>query len=216
MAKPATALFDLDGTLIDSTEAIVESFNAAFAHFNRASPDPEAIIKLIGNPLHKMFVSLGIEEAEIQGYIDRYKDRYRKVCLQKTTLLPRVKEALETLKPIAAIGVVTTKSASFSKEILAHFGIDGYFEAIVGFEDAKNPKPHPEPILLALERTRGDKRNAFMIGDTPIDINAALSAGVTPIALLCGYSTAKDFAPFDCEIVSNAFEAARSIAKRFL
>jgi phosphoglycolate phosphatase len=216
MAKTATVLFDLDGTLIDSTEAIVESFGAAFAYFGEPSPPSREIIKMIGNPLNKMFAALGVEEARLQNYIDRYKERYSAVCLTKTLLLPLVKEALATLKPFARIGVVTTKMASRSNEILAHLGVRDYIDAIVGFEDTQNPKPHPEPILLALERlqTALSEDNIFMIGDTPIDINAALNAGVTPIGLLCGYSDAAAFAPFDCEVYQNAFEAANSIAKR--
>ncbi|MDR2151882.1 MAG: HAD family hydrolase [Helicobacteraceae bacterium] len=215
MAKTATVLFDLDGTLIDSTEAIVESFGAAFAHFGAVMPPERAIIRLIGAPLQKMFAALGVDDAQNQSYIDRYKERYSKVCLQKTMILPQVKEALKLLKPFAKIGVVTTKTATFSKEILAHLEIGEYVDAIVGFEDAKNPKPDPEPLLLALERLQSAKTDAFMVGDTPIDINAALNAKITPIAVLCGYSSAEDFASFDCEIVANAFAAAESIAKRF-
>ncbi|MDR1451701.1 MAG: HAD hydrolase-like protein [Helicobacteraceae bacterium] len=221
MAKNAAVLFDLDGTLIDSAEAIVESFGAAFAHFGEAPPDMRAITKAIGRPLQAMFAAFGVSEAQIQSYVERYKERYREICLEKTSLLTGAKEALALLKPLTKIGVVTTKTTSFSKEILTHLGAAQYIDAIVGFEEVKNPKPHPEPILLALKRLRvsrriiaGDleKSEIFMVGDTPIDINAALNANVTPIGLLCGYAEKEDFAPFNCAVYENALEAAKAIA----
>ncbi|MDR1912529.1 MAG: HAD family hydrolase [Helicobacteraceae bacterium] len=212
MAKTTTALFDLDGTLIDSTEAILESFAFAFDFFGAPKPDEKTIVRLIGSPLAKMFADLGVSEEQKQSYIDRYKERYGDVCLQKTFLLPNVEEALKTLKPIAKIGVVTTKSAVFSKKILTHLGVKSYIDEVIGFEDAKNPKPNAEPILFALNRLGSPRENAFMIGDTPIDINAAINAKITPIGVLCGYSSAEVLAPYNCAVYTDALEAAKAIA----
>ncbi|GHS86892.1 hydrolase [Campylobacterota bacterium] len=220
MAKNIIALFDLDGTLIDSTQAIVDSFETAYICHDQAPPSREAIVKLIGYPLAQMFAQLGVNGA-IDSFVARYKEKYREICTAQTTLLPRANDALALLYPIAKIAVVTTKTASFSRVLLEHLGAAKYIDAIVGYEDVKNPKPHAEPILLALERLGHGAKNpiaaeqTFMIGDTGFDIEAALNAKITPIALLCGYSTREELSQFECEICTDAFDAAKMIVNRF-
>ncbi|GHV03074.1 hydrolase [Campylobacterota bacterium] len=213
LQNPATVLFDLDGTLIDSTTAIVESFGVSFSHFNTPVPKSDAIVRLIGNPLSVMFATLGVENGRVEAFIARYKEHYRSVCLEKTHLIGGAKEALKTLAPHAAIGVVTTKTSRFSREILAHLGVAECIETIVGFDDVQNPKPDPEPILLALKRMERGAENAYMVGDTPIDIAAAQNAQITPIAVLSGYASRAELEPFGCAISENVLQAVKMIVQ---
>ncbi|NPA11812.1 MAG: HAD family hydrolase, partial [Epsilonproteobacteria bacterium] len=89
-----TVLFDLDGTLIDSTEAILEGFEVSFRSFNKTPPKPQDVKKLIGLPLDVMFENLGAEKEKVWDYVDTYKQHYRKISKQKTVLLPYAKEAV--------------------------------------------------------------------------------------------------------------------------
>ena len=109
-------LFDLDGTLIDSTEAILESFGYSFKFFNQKTPDKKEIKKLIGLPLDIMFEELGAQKEKIWDYVDTYKNHYRKISAKKTKLLPFAKEAVEYANAFARLGIVTTKTALYSKE----------------------------------------------------------------------------------------------------
>jgi len=68
-----TVLFDLDGTLIDSTEAILEGFEVSFRSFNKTPPKPQDVKKLIGLPLDVMFENLGAEKEKVWDYVDTYK-----------------------------------------------------------------------------------------------------------------------------------------------
>jgi len=79
-------LFDLDGTLIDSTEAILESFSVAFRTFNDEVPSNDAIKAEIGHPLDAMFITLGVEDVKVWDYVDAYKMHYRQISCAKTVL----------------------------------------------------------------------------------------------------------------------------------
>ena len=146
----ATLLFDLDGTLIDSTPAILDGFHYAFAHLGAAEPSDEAIKKLIGHPLEVMFERLGAAR-DVQDFVLAYKQRYAQTFLDQTVLLSGAFEAVRAASEFANLGVVTTKTSKFSKILLQHLGIAEFFGTIVGREDVQNPKPSAEPILKALE-----------------------------------------------------------------
>ena len=201
MTKTTTILFDLDGTLIDSTEAILESFSVAYGSFGMPVPDRHAIVSMIGIPLAEMFVRLGVGDASVDRCVKAYKKHYRKISCRKTVLLPKVAEAIEKASKFARLGIVTTKTGRYSIELLEHFGLMDRFEVLVGSEDVKNHKPHPEPILKALDTMHSDPGNAWMIGDTLLDIRAANAAGVRPYALTCGYGSEKELKA-ECELIA--------------
>jgi len=207
-------LFDLDGTLIDSTDAILESFSVAFESFNKPVPDQEKIKSLIGYPLDVMFVRLGIEEAIADNFVQEYKKHYRKISCQKTILLPGAESAVKKASEFARLGIVTTKTGRYSRELLEHLNLMQYFEILIGREDVINPKPHPEPILKALEYMNVKDENCWMIGDTLLDVQSAKSANVTPIALTCGYGKEEELCDSCEHIVENVFSAIEIIDEK--
>jgi len=210
-------LFDLDGTLIDSTEAILEGFNVAFKKFNQKAPADEVIKSHIGKTLHDMFNLMGVEERLLDSYVLAYKTHYRTIHTQKTHLLPKAKEALELASSFATLGVVTTKTGKYSIEILKHLGVMDYFEVLIGMEDVSNPKPHPEPILKALSRLNQkdiDKSNSWMIGDTPMDILSAKNAKINPIGVTSGYGSFEELSRDTSLIFPDAFEAIKYLSPK--
>jgi phosphoglycolate phosphatase len=206
-----TILFDLDGTLIDSTEAILESFEQSFERFGLSRADDEEIKSLIGYPLDIMYEKLGVEKELIDEIITAYKKHYRKISAQKTTLLPFAKEAIDKASKSATLGIVTTKTKRYSAELLEHMGIMRYFKVLIGREDVQNPKPHPEPILKALTLLNAKKEETYMVGDTSMDLESAKSAGVNPIGVTCGYGTKKELENLSKNVFSNPLEAVRFI-----
>lgn len=209
-----TILFDLDGTLIDSTEAIVESFFRAFdaLHVKRASKSD--ICSFVGHPLDIMFQKLGVQKGQIEEIISHYKNHYRKVSTQKTHLLPQAKKSVLAAKELGKLGVVTTKTAKYSKELLEHFDMLKHFEVVIGREDVQNPKPHKEPILKALNALHvSPSKEVFMIGDTCLDMNAAKNAQVVGIGVLCGYGTKEDLSKCTTHLAQNSLEAIEYIKK---
>ena len=208
-----TILFDLDGTLIDSTEAILESFSVAYDTFGRAMPEEDEIKKLIGHPLDMMFRMLGVPNSQADAYVDAYKEYYRLISRKKTTLLPLAKEAVKLAATIGTLGVVTTKTARYSEELLDHLGVMHYFEVLIGRESVTHPKPHPEPILKALSHLKADASRTWMIGDTPMDLIAANEAGVQGIGVLCGYGTKYDLQKHTDCVLKDALDAVKHITR---
>lgn len=206
-------LFDLDGTLIDSTEAILESFyHALQTHKEVTQITDQMITSQIGHPLSVMFESLGVEKVE--EHIQTYKLHYRKISREKTILLPNALDAIKEASEFARLGIVTTKTALYSKELMEHFGVMDFFEVLIGFENVQHLKPHPEPILTALKQMDANTDNVWMIGDTRLDLESSQRAGVNAIGVLSGYDTFDDLSLFDFDIQPNALEAVRSIPKR--
>ena len=209
-------LFDLDGTLIDSTEAILESFHHAFDFYNYPHPDDEEIKALIGHPLDYMFAHLGVQEERVWDFVAVYKEHYRDISTQKTVLLPHAKEAVELAATFAKLGIVTTKTGKYSKILMEHFGLMDRFEVLIGREHVEHPKPHAEPILKALEAIDVEDREVWMIGDTQMDLVAAEAAGVNAIAVLSGYDTRDTLKKFTDVIFNDAYEAVKWLRSRKL
>ena len=208
MDKRVILLFDLDGTVIDSTEAILESFFVACEQNGCEKPSGDEVKKLIGYPLDVMFAQVGVDERKVWECVASYKEHYRVISKNKTLLLPRAKEAIELAATFARLGVVTTKTARYSKELLRHFGVFEFFEVLIGREDVQNPKPHPEPILRALE-VMGKKpsRDVWMIGDTKLDLLCAKNAAVNAVGVLSGYGTNKELKRYGFSIKPDLYEA---------
>lgn len=210
-----TILFDLDGTLIDSTEAIVESFRHALARHAEVEDVPQSrITSQIGHTLETMFAAVGVPEERIAAHVETYKLHYREISRHKTLLLPGAKEAIEEASAFARLGIVTTKTGLYSRELMEHFGVMGYFEVLIGREHVQNPKPHPEPIFKALEAMQRPKESAWMIGDTRLDIEASTRAGIGCVAVTSGYDNAKQLLTLTDIIQPDALEAVRFIAAR--
>jgi len=209
-----TLLLDLDGTVIDSTEAILESFYTALNKFGFDGVEKEQIVKQIGYPLDVMFENVGVEKEKVWDYVSAYKEHYRKISKEKTFMLPNATEAIKEASKFARLGVVTTKTARYSKELLEHFGVMEYFEVLVGREDVTNPKPSSEPIdkaLLAMKVT--DRNSVFMIGDTKLDLLAAQNAVVKGIGVLSGYGSKEELQKYTDLVFLDLFEAISWLKK---
>ncbi len=200
-------LFDLDGTLIDSTDAILESFHHTFDFYKVAHPSDEGIKKLIGYPLDIMFIDFGVAKEKVWEYVATYKEHYRKISIPKTYLIASAKEAIIKASQFATLGIVTTKTGMYSRMLMEHFGLMEYFEVLVGHEDVQNPKPHPEPILKALKNLDVQGREVWMIGDTKLDMIAAQSAGVSCMGVLSGYDPREVIELYTNHIFQNVLEA---------
>ena len=205
-----TILFDLDGTLIDSTDAILEGFEVAYKTFNEEVPSNKEIKSLIGYPLDDMFEKLGCN-GDKWDYVDAYKKHYRIISRAKTTLLPLAKEAIIEASKFATLGVVTTKTAHYSRELLEHMEIMEYFEILIGREDVENPKPHAEPILRAIDGLKSSKKSTWMVGDTILDLHSAKNAEIKSVGVTCGYGEEKELQNYTKHVVSDTYLAVKLI-----
>jgi len=211
--KDITILFDLDGTLIDSTDAIVGCFYHSFKELNFDFQGCDDDIKNeIGYPLDVMYATLGVPKEKVWDFVASYKNEYRKVSEAKTTLLPDAYEAVKLASSFARLGIVTTKTTMYTIPLLKNFKIFDFFETIIGRQEVTNPKPHPEPIEKAMESMNLTlENNIYMVGDTKLDLIAAKEAGVQGVGVLCGYGNKSELNKYTNLIYSDALNSVKEI-----
>jgi len=176
-------LFDLDGTILDTNELIIQSFlyslqGAVPAGFNR-----EQIIPAMGQPLQDQ-LQLFSDQEDVTAFREAYRDYNYRMHDEMVTLFPGVAETIRALKQSGIkLGVVTTKMYPMTERALKMFGLFEQMDTIVTLEDVEHAKPHPEPVLKALAAIGIEPPQAVMVGDSVVDIESAVRAGAIPIGV---------------------------------
>lgn len=176
-------LFDLDGTLIDTNELIMRSFEHVFETSGIPAWSREQMIPHMGLPLWEQLRRFSGRE-DVHDLVKIY----RKFNLYHHDRYVKAYEGLgETLEGLKAdgyrLGVVTSKMRYTSELGLSKYGVLHLFEMMVTIEDVRFAKPHPEPIRLALRQMGLHPADALMIGDSPADLMSANAAGVDVAAV---------------------------------
>ncbi|MCI2061260.1 MAG: HAD-IA family hydrolase [Eubacteriaceae bacterium] len=181
MSDITTVLYDFDGTLVDTNQVIVESWQHAFMAMEGQQHPVEEIYGTFGEPLadsmERMFADSDPEEA-IRVYREYQYDNFEsqiRMCRNAMVMLTMIKA--EGYKS----GIVTSRLAHTTMRGLKKFGIDDFFDTIVAVDDCTKAKPDPEPVLKALERVGSEPQEAVMLGDTIHDIRCAHNAGVKAV-----------------------------------
>lgn len=185
-------IFDLDGTLIDSYEAIYLGFHHVYTEMGLPPMPFEQVKGVVGLGLNHTFRQLlGEERAPRALFLFRRK--YEEVFLENTRLLPDVREVLETLHGRGIrLAVATNKLGRFSREIFEHFRMEKLFTVIVGDGDVPQNKPNPEMLRLAMEKMGVEKERTIFVGDSVIDIQTGKNAGVRVFAVPTGNTDRRD------------------------
>jgi len=182
-------LFDLDGTLVDSSADICNAVNYAIEGSGISPVSVQETIGLIGEGITKLFESLIARHdasADHALLVARFLFHYSAHLMDNTTLYPGVRETLEDLDCFTK-AVITNKREISSIRILEAFGIEKLFSLVVGSDTTPERKPLPGPVLFALSKFGVAPGEAVLIGDSSFDIDAGRAAGVTTIAVTYGY-----------------------------
>lgn len=178
-------LFDLDGTLIDTNKLIIDSFKHTYkTHLDKDIEERE-ILKYFGEPLITTLRRYSQENAD--ALYETYINYNESVHDSSVSLCCNIKECLEQLKEMGCImAVVTSKRTKMAYRGLELFDILKYFSVVVSLDDTTEHKPHPAPILKALEKLGAAPEEALMIGDSIFDIQCAHNAGVKAVQVSWG------------------------------
>jgi pyrophosphatase PpaX len=181
----STAVFDLDGTLADTINLIVESYQYAFRTVIGREEDPDVIRSWIGRPLIGAFRDHSPEHA------DELYATYLKWNADNTERLIRgydgVVEVLADLRAAGvAVGVATSKRRESAEQAMDILGISEHVEVLVAMEDTERHKPDPTPLLLALDRMGRGPNHAVYVGDAVVDVLAGKAAGMDTVAVTWG------------------------------
>ena len=180
-------LFDLDGTLVDSIDLIIQSAQAAFAHCNRTVPSRDEILAGIGRPLMSQFGDYTSEPDEIDRLLHAYRTFQLEHHDRLTLPYAGVNDVVRALTADGRqLGVVTSKIEPLARRALSLIGLDECFPVVIGLESTTRHKPDPEPLLHAMERLGAAPVDTVYVGDSPFDLQAAKAASIASIAVSWG------------------------------
>lgn len=183
------AIFDLDGTLIDSLQALTTALNRAGEEYGFPPLTSEEVRRMVGEGIEKLVERAYSPDPVPLDLIESFERHYDEACCPQSRVLDDVAETLDRLQSAGiAMGVCTNKPTSFSVKILRHLGLTRYFDAIIGPDVAGARKPDPQHVLRTLEQIGGNADHALFVGDMPIDVAAARAAGVDVAVLATGSS----------------------------
>lgn len=175
--KTKALLFDFDGTLLNTNDLIIQTFMYIFDEKFPGQYSTEECLRFIGPSLKQTFDELTPGETDVM--IGKYKEWN---AINHDRLVTSYDAVVETLEELHNLGIkmaiVSTKSRESLARGLKVLCAEQYFDVIVGLDDVEHVKPHPEPVLLALEKLGVGKEEAIMIGDNSHDIEGGQNAGV--------------------------------------
>ena len=189
---PKSILFDLDGTLTDSGEGIMNCAQLALEHFGIHVPDRDTLRVFVGPPLHDTFRKFGVPEDQVDAAIRIYRSRYVPIGKFENTPYPGIRELLEKLCAQGhRLYVATSKPEDMSVEILEHFDLAKYFDHICGASLDRSRSSKDAVISYLLEQySRGEEM--IMVGDTVFDILGAAAHGIPAVGVTWGYGNPEE------------------------
>lgn len=209
-----TILFDLDGTLTDSGEGIINCALFALEHFGLPLPDRETMRVFVGPPLHQSFIRFGVPEDRADEAVRVYRSRYIPIGKFENEPYPGIRELLEKLTADGhTLYVATSKPETMSVEILEHFDLAKYFTIICGatFDTSRSSK---EAVIAYLLEQTGKTSDAVMVGDTAFDVIGANAHGIPTIGVSWGYGKVEDLRAAGAAAIANDMDELYSLLSR--
>ncbi len=188
----SAALFDLDGTLVDSLPFIMSTYHLVFKKLNLPWSEAE-LIKWIGRPLKEIapFFAGGKKDE----FLKLYEKYYNLDFENNVSLFPGTAEMLDFLKINGfLLGIVTSKGKEGAERTIKLTGLDNYMDVVITAHDVYVHKPFPDPILKALDVLNISPGQSLYIGDSYHDIKAGLDAGTTTLGVTWGINTREELA----------------------
>lgn len=206
-------LFDLDGTLADTVELILRCYRHTMrTHLGQAPPD-EAWLRTLGTPLREQFKDFARSGEEAAAMFETYVSYQRTVHDEHVRAYPGVVEAVEGLAAEGlSMAVVTSKRRDMAVRTLESCGLSGHFRLLVCADDVERPKPHPDPVRMALEGLGSpEPGEVLFVGDSPFDLRAGRGAGVRTAGALWGPFRREDLEAEEPDFLLGSVEEVASV-----
>ncbi len=204
-------LFDLDGTLTDSSEGILKSCLYTFSHYGIELTEEDKP-SLIGPPLRYSFKKFGVADSEIENALTRYRERYLRVGKFENKPYEKIEEMLKTLKEEGhRLFVATCKPEETSIEILEHFNLMHYFEGVCGatFDKSRDNKA----AVINYLQDKYNPTNMIMVGDTVFDVEGASECGINTIGVSWGFGKPEELLNAGAVTIANSVEELTNMLK---
>jgi phosphoglycolate phosphatase len=192
-------LIDLDGTLVDPTEALLEAASSGFIAIGATAYDRRIGMEIAKRmeqtiPVHDLFSQEQQKPRVIKKFLRAYIDAYYVSTINKATPIPDVYETLHSLSKKMPLALVTLRSIpkkQITKE-LQKLKLLPYFQTVVTAMDVKKPKPSPDAVIKAAQQLGVQARNTAIVGDSIVDIQAGKAAAAKTVAVLTGLYTQQE------------------------
>lgn len=187
-----TILFDLDGTITDSGEGIMNCAAYSLEHFGLPVPDRATLRQFVGPPLRDTFIRFGVSADKAEEAITVYRSRYIPVGRFENFPYEGIRELLTKLKAEGhRLYIATSKPEQMSIEILEHFDLAQYFDRICG-ATLDGSRDEKDKVIAHLLKETGASNEAIMVGDTAFDVLGAAAHGIPTIGVSWGYGEVTD------------------------
>jgi phosphoglycolate phosphatase len=214
LAKPlGVAIFDLDGTLVDTSGDIIASANHIRALAGKEALSPQRVLAFVGQGArHLVRNVLELqEESEIDQFVTIYQDNYRDHQGEASALYPGIRECLMDLSEDFDLYVLSNKPHDAVVAELALHGIADRFKAAFGAGSLSALKPSPVGVLLAMELSGVPPKRAVMVGDSPQDVLAGQAAGASVVHVQWGYSQLSEDSPSPDAAIADSNDLCHTV-----
>ena len=209
-----TILFDLDGTLTDSGEGIMNCAALALIHFGIPVPDRDTMRTIVGPPLRDTLVKFGVPKEDVEDAIRVFRSHYTAKGIFQNSPYPGIPELLESLNKAGhRLYVATSKPEVMANQVLERFDLAKYFDRICGASIDESRSTKEDVIAYLLEQT-GDLAHAVMVGDTAFDVIGAKLHGIPTIGVSWGYGKTEDMTEAGALAVADTAEELLDLLMR--
>lgn len=208
--------FDLDGTLTDSADGIINSVIYAMKTFGIEETDRDALRSFVGPPLIDSFMKrYGFSREKAEEALLRFRERFTSIGIYENAPYDGIREILAEIKARGdRVILATSKPEVFAKRILEHFELIQYFDAVCGANLAENSRVEKDEVLLyALETGGALREDSYMIGDRRYDVEAGKKFGLTTVGVLYGYGTREELEKAGADLICESVEQLKEVLK---
>ncbi len=181
MSKITTILFDFDGTIMNTNDVVIKSWQHTFHTVEGRERPVETIVRTFGEPLYATMARV-LPQIPTEEGIEIYRRFLKRHYSEMIYPFPGVEDLIRKLKEREyKIGLVTSRVGETTVQGLSQFGLEQYMDCLVTCEDTNKHKPDPEPVQIALNKLSAVPSEAVMVGDSMYDIRCARNAGVRSV-----------------------------------
>lgn len=191
MLAPRVIVFDLDGTLLDTSPDIAASCNHALELFGRPALPIEEVVRYVGDGARRLMsraARMKDTDPDLDAIVEEFVKHYQDNPVQRTTWMPYATHALEELAEMP-LAICTNKPRAIARRILETLHAEERFSIIVGGGDLPRNKPAPDPLRYIAEQLHVDPKELVMVGDGPQDVLCGKSVGARTVAVATGYTS---------------------------
>ena len=212
--KYKLALFDMDGTILDTLEDLTDATNVIMEQYGYPTHGIDAVRSFVGNGLRKLIERATPADTaadKIDAMLADFKVYYADHCADKTHPYDGVREMIARLRDKGILTAVVSNKVDEGVQELVKEYFPGLFDLAVGERPDVKPKPAPDMVFSALERMGVDIREAVFIGDSDVDLKTAQNAGIDGIFVDWGFRTPEVLRSLGAEIVVSTPEQVEAL-----